>query len=1138
MMGEEASHAATASADAVVQKGDLTLLPDLHQHTLVHALHTRFQNAMPYTLCGHTVLSINPFRWLPLYTDDTVRAYAAAPDPFASMPPHIFSVAHEAHRRLVQAANVSSAAASRSQSILVSGESGAGKTEATKIIMRYLAIIDADGTVAGGANDALAGLTERVLQSSPVLEAFGNAQTLRNDNSSRFGKFLKLYYSRSGAQVGAAIDTYLLERSRVVQVPAGEANYHVLYAFAGGLPEAERRLREMRPESEYACLPEGCEARPSAAVRAEAWSAVVRALERIGFSAAEVEGLKTSLAATLALTLLQFDASDDDSGIRCAFVLDDEVAARAARALRVAPAELVESLTSRRTILPSGETYVKGLDEVQAADAASALAKAIYGRMFSALVARINVLVGLASPGRGAAAAPDADGAFVGLLDIFGFEAFETNSFEQICINFANEMLQQQFNADTFRFQQAEYEAEGVPWQHIGYEDNQNVIELLTARRAGAFALLDEECRLQTGTAESFVSKFVSANEASGLVTRPALQQAGAGPAFTITHYAGPVRYDTSLFLTKNTDPLHPELLELMGRSDDPALSALFAADRGVPADAAATAGSGRARSASGIKKNAMWSTTVGTSFKEQLTALMATIRTTAVHYVRCVKPNTSADATVFESELVADQLRYAGMIEAIRISRAAYPHRLMNEDFCAIFGGLGGGAALGVAALARALLPAESYCLGKTKVFLRPGVMPGLEERRAAMRAKAATAMTCMVRGALARAYRRRAALACLRLQAAERRAAAARLAAARRSAASTVGRYGRGGIARARARVWRVARAATALQAACRRRVAMRRLADQRRAAVVVQSKARQRSAVRTVRQLLEKARLRASYEGMLSESRARLEQEAHDRERLEGEKAQLEMELVAKGEATGSLEAQLAEQSRAHAAEVASLLDNQEGQLRSLRAQLEAASEALAAEKQAREKGERHSEQLSLQLSLERSNHQKTLRALEAEKAAVATAKAKARAVAASHADEASAGAGAAGAVAAAAGGAQLVAAREEVKRLQAESERLKAELSSSASREASAKSKLEYAQAERVREKQKVERAVDSLRLRQAEWEAEKQEGRRLSEHLQGEVSKRDQWLKKAKDIITEYQKRTLTMMASPSPSPKQ
>eukprot|EP00966_Prymnesium_polylepis_P137640 3180783-Prymnesium_polylepis.2 len=338
---------------------DLSQLATLDEQAIVTNLRGRFEESKPYTLCGQICVSVNPFEWLPIYEKELMSEYIRSEDPFAMMPPHVFSIANAAYREL-DAAQLQSG---RSQSILVSGESGAGKTEATKICMMYLARIDALNALTGGGNRSAEGLTERVLQTSPILEAFGNAQTVRNDNSSRFGKFLRLHYDASAQQVGAHIDTYLLERSRIVRPPAGEANYHVLYALVEGYDDRARL--GLQPQAEYESLPVG-----KRKASAEAWAKVRAALEAVGFSESGTHDLADALGAVLALSRVKFDGRDNaESGERESVLrggAEGQALVAAAASCLSVPAEALElSLIRRKVILATGDEYTKPLDDLQ-----------------------------------------------------------------------------------------------------------------------------------------------------------------------------------------------------------------------------------------------------------------------------------------------------------------------------------------------------------------------------------------------------------------------------------------------------------------------------------------------------------------------------------------------------------------------------------------------------------------------------------------------------------------------------------------------------------------------------------------------------------------------------------------------------
>mmetsp|Transcript_46566 Transcript_46566/g.101171 ORF Transcript_46566/g.101171 Transcript_46566/m.101171 type:complete len:1135 (-) Transcript_46566:603-4007(-) len=1112
--------------------GDMVNLSTLNEESILDNLKVRFDAGLPYTTCGQICVSVNPFKWLPLYTDDEIKRYHGAVDPFSSEAPHIYSVAHAARRRLTQGVSDELP----SQSILVSGESGAGKTEATKICMRYLAAVDSLDSNSPSSMRHAAALTERVLQSSPVLEAFGNAQTSRNNNSSRFGKFLQLRYGRNGHQIGAGISTYLLERSRVVRPPAGEANYHVLYSLAGGIDDAQRQELELLSEEQYEeALPAGT-GRGSADTRRKTWVAATEALAAIGFSAEEVKELARALASVLALSSLHFGWRDDDQGQRCAVPKDAEACQRAARCLQVdGTCDLAVSLCERRTFLSTGDMYVKALDEVQAADAAAALAKAIYGRMFDAIVSRINELIDSESSGSAAG--------FIGVLDIFGFEVFQTNSFEQLCINFANEMLQQQFNLDTFRFQQAEYEAEGVPWAHIEYEDNAAVIELLAKRRVGAFALLEEECRLQAGSADAFVDKLMREHRDSKIISVPPLQRDVKCPTFNVVHYAGSVSYDTALFLQKNTDPLHPELLELMSRSQSKYLRSLF------QAQVAAGASAEEVAKTTASQRQRLWSATVGTRFKGQLDSLMATIKTTHVHYVRCIKPNAKALAAgeeeAFDRHLVTEQLRCGGMLEAVRIARAAYPHRLPVETFKRLFEPLLGDKARGMSLeqLAEELLTDGSYCLGKSKIFLRPGVMPSLEERRSEQRALKATVLQRAARGMLARSRLRHAIKNAVSLQAAARRRTARRNAQRRRSSIELMQRLQRGAAARVRVKALRRCLAATRLQMGARRHLCEKVYCTQRRAAVKVQTKARMVHAHRIFIEKMEQERLRQTHLGQLKEARDRLEAEAMMKEQLLADKQRLEKEL-AMAVRPSDMEEQLQRARADHSQELSRLLENQEQELLALRTQLDDTTTLLSIEKAAREREARRAEQAVLQLSLERSAHQKVQRALEVEKASTAAMKARLRTkstqrvdATASSVDDGHGDTKRAPSAEAINTVSDLEVARrvDALARREEEIERLQSELQMAVQREDSLRKKLSHVQNERGRDRQKLDNLSNNARVKQQQIELDLRHWRNEAERLQGEVNKRDQWLKKARDIITEYQKRTIPPSGAQSPA---
>jgi len=1096
----------------------------------------RFDVGLPYTLCGQICVSVNPFRWLNLYDDNTIGRYHNSSNPFVTESPHVYQVAHEALTRL-------SSNSAASQSILVSGESGAGKTENTKICMQYLAKVEA--LSGGGSGNLGRALTDRVLQSSPILEAFGNAQTVRNDNSSRFGKFLQLRYSENARQLGAHIKTYLLERSRLVRPPTGEANYHVLYALIHGATAEETAEFGLLPEADYEALTEG-NGRKAAAMRKQEWEGVLKALKDIGFPEDELAALGRALAGVLALTMLEWEGKDGDEGNRYAEAKDQQVVARGAACLRVEPDILVEAFSTRRTHLMTGEMYVKQLDEHQSADAADALAKAVYGRMFDAVVSRINGLLSAEeAPAGEGGGAKEASTGFIGILDIFGFESFKNNSFEQLCINYANEVLQQQFNADVFKQQQIEYEAEGVPWEKVEFQDNAQVLLLLEAKRVGAFALLDEESRLQSGSAAAFVEKLRKAQEQNKLFSVPKLALKSGAAAFTVSHYAGPVTYDTSFFLIKNTDPLHPELLELMEESKCAFLAPLFTPPP-EPAEKAKKTSAERRRSSS------MYTKTIGARFKEGLAELMAMIQATQVHYIRCVKPNATAASDLFTHELVADQLRFAGMQEAVRISRAAYPHRMPRRDFGQRFSPLHPATPRDDASLPKllgALLGADDFCLGKTKVFLRGSALPDLEERRHALCSRRAVQIQTVQRGVAARRYRARAMAAALHIERAARRRAARRVATTRRAAGALARRVARGFLARRRVHRLRRARAAVRLQSAQRRHVVYVRYNAQRRAAVRVQAQARMQQARKKVRGMLEEKRVRATYEFQLHEAATRLQAEANEKSTLVAEKEKLEKQLREKAQTDTKAAEQLQEelaQKRQNAEETSRLLKQQAAEVQDLRAQLEAEKTALKSEKEARESAERRVEQANLQLSMVQSNELKLQRLVEAEKQAAAAAKAREREAKQAMRDAGGGGDSVRGDEPPPGGTAGSGKADEPALRRGASSKTATDQLeldrkveeaqAEARERESQLRTKLAHATNEAARARDKLRAMQDSLRVKSREWDKERTNMTRQVDNLQADLQKREQWLGKAKDIISEYQKRSVPGQGGGTPQP--
>ncbi len=541
----------------------------------------------------------------------------------------MFDIASNAFTKLVDE--------KRSQSILVSGESGAGKTEATKQVLQYLA------EVAGSASS---GVEQKILLANPILEAFGNAKTLRNNNSSRFGKWIEIQFDPRARICGAKIENYLLEKSRVVYQTKGERNYHIFYMLlAGASQEQKDKYYLAAPDYFRYTNQSGCIDIPHVDDRGE-FLDMLNAMRQLEFTEQEIDSCLQIVAGILYLGNLDFSGTDT------AHLSNPDVAAVAAHLLQVPADALAHAVTTRIMVIPGQAPTSIPLSTVKAYDAANALAKGLYGNLFDWLVMKINQ----ATANRANQVAN-----VIGVLDIFGFEIFDTNSFEQLCINFANEKLQQHFNASTFKLEEQLYQAEGVQFKHVEFIDNQPVLDLIEKRPIGILFLADEETVVPKGTDESFLGKLHGNHDGKHPNYKKPLRPPNA---FHVLHYAGEVCYTVDGFLEKNKDALNENLLQVIQKSSLKLIQTLFAA-----AGAAAAGTSARKSS-------------LGNQFRGQLQALMTTLGATDPHYIRCIKPNQNKLPHSFDAAMILQQLRYAGVFEAVRIRKTGYPFRYTHEEF------------------------------------------------------------------------------------------------------------------------------------------------------------------------------------------------------------------------------------------------------------------------------------------------------------------------------------------------------------------------------------------------------------------------------------------------------------------------
>lgn len=687
---------------------DMTKLSYLHEPGVLQNLAARYELNEIYTYTGNILIAVNPFQRLPhLYDTHMMEQYKGAT--FGELSPHVFAVGDAAYRAMINEG--------KSNSILVSGESGAGKTETTKMLMRYLAYLGGRSGVEGRT------VEQQVLESNPVLEAFGNAKTVRNNNSSRFGKFVEIQFDKSGRISGAAIRTYLLERSRVCQISDPERNYHCFYLLCAAPLEDIERYKLGSPKSFHYLNQSNCYELDGVNDSHE-YLATRRAMDIVGISDQEQEGIFRVVAAILHLGNVNFAKGQEiDSS-----VIKDEKSrfhlSITSELLRCDAKSLEDALIKRVMVTPE-EIITRTLDPENAVSSRDALAKTIYSRLFDWLVDKINVSIGQDLNSK----------SIIGVLDIYGFESFKCNSFEQFCINFTNEKLQQHFNQHVFKMEQEEYTKEEINWSYIEFVDNQDVLDLIEKKPGGIIALLDEACMFPKSTHETFAQKLYQTFKNHKRFIKPKLSSTD----FTISHYAGEVNYQANQFLDKNKDYVVAEHQALLTASNCPFVAGLFPP---LPEESS---------------KSSKFSS-IGSRFKLQLQSLMETLSATEPHYIRCVKPNNILKPAIFENFNIIQQLRCGGVLEAIRISCAGYPTRRTFYEFLNRFGLLAPEVLEGNSddkVACQMILEKKGligYQIGKSKVFLRAGQMAELDARRAEVLGNAARTIQRQIHTYIAR--------------------------------------------------------------------------------------------------------------------------------------------------------------------------------------------------------------------------------------------------------------------------------------------------------------------------------------------------------------------------------------------------
>ncbi|XP_017291366.1 unconventional myosin-Ic-like isoform X2 [Kryptolebias marmoratus] len=669
---------------------DFVLLENYNSEAaFIENLRRRFRENLIYTYIGSVLVSVNPYKELEIYSKQQMERYRGVS--FYEISPHVYAISDNTYRAMKTER--------KDQCILISGESGAGKTEASKKILLYYA-------VTCPTNDRMETLGNRLLQSNPVLEAFGNAKTLRNDNSSRFGKYMDIQFDFKGAPIGGHILNYLLEKSRVVHQNHGERNFHIFYQLLDGADDdlLSTLNLERNPQS-YRYLVKGNCPRVSSISDKNNWKVVTKALDVIGFSTEEVQELLDIIASVLHLGNTLFGEGEEGE----TYITTETQLSWLAKLLRVDGSALKEALTHKK-LTAKGEEMISPLSFEQAVSARDALAKAVYGRTFNWLVEKINRSLAIKDEiyhsGKGSSV--------IGLLDIYGFEVLQHNSFEQFCINYCNEKLQQLFIELTLRSEQEEYETEGIAWEPVQYFDNKIICDLIEEKHKGIISILDEECLRPGETCDaSFLEKledtvgghphFVTHKLANGKTRRVMSRE-----EFRLLHYAGEVNYNVSGFLDKNNDLLNRNLKEVMCQSDNQILSCCFRREEVIDQKRPEMAAS---------------------QFKNSLMRLMEILRSKEPSYVRCIKPNDAKQPGRFDEVLVRHQVKYLGLMENLRVRRAGFAYRRRFEAFLQRYKPLcpetwpswQGKLVDGVSTLVNHLgYKAEEFKLGRSKIFIR----------------------------------------------------------------------------------------------------------------------------------------------------------------------------------------------------------------------------------------------------------------------------------------------------------------------------------------------------------------------------------------------------------------------------------
>uniref|UniRef100_A0A671KQT4 Unconventional myosin-X-like n=1 Tax=Sinocyclocheilus anshuiensis TaxID=1608454 RepID=A0A671KQT4_9TELE len=679
---------------------DMSTLAELHEAAIMHNLHQRYQKDNIYTNIGSILAAVNPYKQIRgLYDLSAVELYSQ--HHLGELPPHIFAIVNECYRCLWKRHD--------SQCVLISGESGAGKTESTKLLLQFLSVMS-QNSAGTPPTEKTTRVEQAIVQSSPIMEAFGNAKTVYNNNSSRFGKFIQLHFSQSGNIQGGCIVDCILLRNRVVRQNPGERNYHIFYALLAGASK-ETYFLEDSPELFHYLSQSGC-VKDRSLDDKQLFDDVMEALKVMEFTEEEIRDMFKLLSGVLQLGNVEFMTA----GGAQITTQQGEV-----ELMGLDSFQLSEVLTQRSMIL-RGEEICSPLTVEQAIDSRDSVAMALYSQCFSWIIMRINQKIKGKDNFKS-----------IGILDIFGFENFEVNRFEQFNINYANEKLQEYFNKHIFSLEQLEYNREGIQWEAIDWMDNAECLDLIE-KKLGMLALINEESRFPKGTDFTLLEKLHGRHSTNPYYVKPRL----ADHQFGIKHYAGEVLYDVRGILEKNRDTFRDDILNMLKDSRLDFIYDLF--EQVSSRNNEETLKMGTAR-----KKP-----TVSSQFRDSLHALMATLSVSNPFFVRCIKPNMDKTPNKFVPDVVLNQLRYSGMLETVKIRRAGFPVRRTFKDFFsrykiilkekekAAVASNGDEKKKSTDLLTLHDRTKKEWQIGKTKVFLKEPLEQKLEKQRDEVRSKA----------------------------------------------------------------------------------------------------------------------------------------------------------------------------------------------------------------------------------------------------------------------------------------------------------------------------------------------------------------------------------------------------------------